>query len=212
MPTPLNRPAWTQFKDVTKDDVLAMEAADRAFNKSLPERVLAHLKQLEPWSAQAACLPISRYEHCLQSATLAYRDGREVEYVVCALLHDIGDVLCPFNHADIAADLLKPFVSEKNHWMIAKHAVFQGYYFFHHLSADRHARDHYKAHPYYAATAEFAERYDQAAFHPRGEILPLEFFEPMVRTIFSRTPNWMDEQNEADGATSGTAAQAARLG
>lgn len=209
MPRLINKPTWTQFKDVTQDDVLAMEAADRAFNTSLPERVLAHLKQLEAWSAEAAGLPISRYEHCLQSATLAYRDERDGEYVVCALLHDIGDLLCPFNHADIAADLLKPFVSEKNHWMVAKHAVFQGYYFFHHLGADRNARDRYREHPYYAHTAEFAERYDQAAFHPQGEILPLEFFEPMLRTLFSRTPNWMHGQ---DGLASGTAAQAARLG
>ncbi len=93
--------------------------------------------------------------------------------------------------------------------MVAKHAVFQGYYFFHHLGADRDARDQYKEHPYYTYTAEFAERYDQAAFHPQAEILPLEFFAPMLRTIFSRTPNWMHEQ---DGLASGTAAQAARLG
>ena len=129
--------------------------------------------------------PVDRLEHSLQAATRAHRDGRDEEYVVCALLHDIGDTLASHNHADVAAAILRPFVSEANLWMVEKHAVFQGYYFFHHLGMDRDARERFRDHPWFERTAEFCERYDGPAFDPRAEHLPLAFFEPMVRRVFT---------------------------
>ena len=110
---------------------------------------------------------IDRLEHCLQTATRAHQDGRDEEYVVCALLHDIGDTLGPRNHADVAAAILKPFVSEQNHWMVEKHAIFQGYYFFHHLGLDRNMRDQFRDHPWYGYTEEFCREYDGPAFDPK---------------------------------------------
>ena len=106
------------------------------FAAGLPDRVLAHLRLLD---GDAGGFAVDRLEHSLQTATRAYRAGEDDEYVVCALLHDIGDTLGSYNHADVAAAILKPFVSEENHWLVEKHAVFQGYYFFHYLGLDRDA-------------------------------------------------------------------------
>ncbi|HEY1584936.1 MAG TPA: HD domain-containing protein, partial [Polyangia bacterium] len=130
--------------------------------------------------------PVDRLTHCLQTATRAHRDGRDEEYVVCALLHDIGDTLGSYNHADIAAAILKPFVSDENFWMVEKHAIFQGYYFFHHLGMNRDMRDAFREHPSYARTEEFCREYDSPAFDPKGESLPLSFFEPMLRRLFAQ--------------------------
>ena len=103
-----------------------------------------------------------------------------------ALLHDIGDTLGAFNHPDVAAAILKPFVSEELLWIVQHHGIFQGYNFFHYLGLDRNMRDQFADHPYYAATAEFIEKYDCPAFDPDYDSLPLEFFEPMVMKLFEK--------------------------
>lgn len=160
--------------------IIAGEAA--GFNKGLADRVLDHLRLLD---GDFGGFAVDRLTHSLQTATRAYRDGRDEEYVVCALLHDIGDTLGSFNHPDIAAAILKPFVSEQNLWMVANHGVFQGYYFFHHLGLDRNMRDQFRTHPWFDHCATFCEKYDQAAFDPGYESEPLSFFEPMVRRVFA---------------------------
>ena len=103
---------------------------------------------------------------------------------MCALLHDIGDTLASANHADLAATILEPFVSDKNLWIVKQHAIFQGYYFFHHLGLDRNLRDRYQEHPLFDACARFCSAYDQNSFDPEYDTLPLDFFEPMVRSVF----------------------------
>jgi predicted HD phosphohydrolase len=152
------------------------------FSKSLPDRVLAHLRLLD---GDFGGFPIDRFQHSLQTATRAHRAGEEEEYVVCALLHDIGDTLGTFNHPDIAAAILKPFVSEANHWMVEKHAVFQGYYFFHYLGLDRDVRNQFQGHPHYERTRLFCEKYDSPAFDSHFDTMPIEAFEPMVRRLFA---------------------------
>ncbi|WP_370601119.1 HD domain-containing protein [Pseudomonas nitroreducens] len=177
------RARFTHMEDGSAEDwaIIAKDFAQYA--ALLPDRILTHLRLLD---GDFGGFPVDRLTHSLQTATLAHRDGRDEEYVVCALLHDIGDTLGSFNHADIAAAILKPFVSEENLWMIEKHAIFQGYYFFHHLGLDRHLREQFKDHPQCARTIEFCARYDAAAFDPDGEVLPLEFFEPMLRRVFAQ--------------------------
>lgn len=160
--------------------IIAGEAA--GFNKGLADRVLDHLRLLD---GDFGGFAVDRLTHSLQTATRAHRDGRDEEYVVCALLHDIGDTLGSFNHPDIAAAILKPFVSEENLWMVANHGVFQGYYFFHHLGLDRNMREQFRTHPWFDHCAEFCEKYDQAAFDPAYPSEPLAFFEPMVRRVFA---------------------------
>src|SRR4029078_7499015 len=121
--------------------------------------------------------------HSLQTATRAYRDDRDDEYIACALIHDIGDTLATFNHPDIGAAILKPFVSEGYHWMVEKHGIFQGYYFFHHLGLDRNLRDQFRRHPWFDRPAYFCELYDGRAFDAKRETLPLSYFEPMLRQV-----------------------------
>ncbi|NIJ66949.1 putative HD phosphohydrolase [Sphingomonas leidyi] len=152
----------------------------------MPDRILGHLKLLD---GDFGGFAIDRLQHSLQTATRAHRDGRGENYVVMALLHDIGDTLGSYNHPEIAAAILRPFVSEELHWIADKHGAFQGYYFFHHLGLDREVREGFRGHPHFEACAEFCERYDQAAFDPTYESAPLAFFEPMVRRVFAKPLN-----------------------
>ena len=158
-------------------------AAQSAIHSAgLADRVLEHLRLL---GGDHGGFAVDRLEHSLQTATRAERGGEDDEYVACALLHDIGDTLGSYNHADIAAAVLEPFVSDANHWMVEQHAVFQGYYFFHHLGLDRDLRDRFAGHEFYDRTAHFCAEYDQPAFDPAYDTLPLEHFEPAVRALFA---------------------------
>ena len=127
---------------------------------------------------------VSLQEHSVQCAAFAERDGAPQALVVAALLHDIGDTLGAANHPDIAAAILKPFVSEKLHWIVQHHGIFQGHNFFHHLGLDRDMREKFRGHEWFADTEEFIDKYDCPAFDPEYDTLPLEFFEPMVMKMF----------------------------
>ena len=196
------RANWTSLGGASREEILALEEADRAFVARNADRVIGHFRQLETADLGGEAIPVTRWEHSLQCATRALRDGRDEEYVVCALLHDIGDMLAVHNHQDIAAAILKPYVSDQNHWMIQHHALFQGYYFFHHLGADRHARDRFRDHPWYEYTAEFCELYDQSAFDASYDSLPFEEFEPMMRRVLN-TPRWAREDERKGSAMQG---------
>jgi predicted HD phosphohydrolase len=178
------RATFRAMDESTKQDwdIIAGEAIQ--FAQGLPERVLDHLRLLD---GDFGGFAVDRLEHSLQTATRAYRADRDDEYVFCALVHDIGDTLGPLNHADVAAAVVKPFVSEQNHWMVEKHAIFQGYYFFHHLGLDRDVREQFRGHDWFDHTAEFCADFDQVAFDPDYQSLPLEHFEPLVHDIL-RSP------------------------
>lgn len=184
MDSEVQRPTWTRFSDASKADILALEEDSLATATALPDLLLGyfrHLADVHP----CPLLAVSPASHCLQSATRAHHDGRDEEYVVCALLHDIGDHFAPLNHGDFAAAILKPYVSERNHWMVQHHPVFQGHYFFEHLGLDPDARDRYRDHPHYEHSVEFCELYDQVAFDASYESHDIEFFAPMVRRILA---------------------------
>lgn len=180
------RATFTRMQDSTQADWMLIVPEAMKMGKTLPDRVLDHLKLLD---GDYGGFPIDRYSHGLQTATLALRDGRDEEYVCCALLHDIGDTLGSFNHPDIAAAILKPFVSEANLWMVQNHGIFQGYNFFHHIGMDRNMRDMFKGHAHYDQTAEFIELYDNPAFDVKAEILPISTFEPMLRRLMAVPKN-----------------------
>jgi predicted HD phosphohydrolase len=170
----------------TAEDWAIIGGAFRGFAGGLADRVLTHLKLLD---GDFGGFAIDRLQHSLQTATRAHRDGRGEDYVVMALLHDIGDTLGSYNHPEIAAAILRPFVSEELHWIADKHGAFQGYYFFHYLGMDRDIRENFRGHAHFEACAEFCEKYDQAAFDPAYHSAPLDFFEPMVRRVFARPIN-----------------------
>jgi predicted HD phosphohydrolase len=178
-----DRAQFHAMTEGTREDWTKISAAAQGFNRELPDRVLAHFRLL---AGDCGGFAVDRLTHSLQAATLAHRDGMDQEYVVCALLHDVGDTLGSHNHSEVAAAILKPFVSEENHWMVEHHGIFQGYYFFQFAGLDRNMRDRFKGHPCYERTAMFCARHDQNAFDPAYDTMPLEEFEPMVRRVMAR--------------------------
>ena len=174
--------AFAAMRDATAEDYEIIGRHSIEFFQGLPDRILEHLKIL---AGDTGGFAVDRLTHSLQTATRARRDGRDDEYVVCALIHDIGDTLASANHADLAATILEPFVSEKNHWIVKHHAVFQGYYFFHHLGLDRDMRDQYRNHQWWQDCAEFCEKYDQNSFDKDYDTLPLGAFEDALRQVFA---------------------------
>ncbi|MCU0930454.1 MAG: HD domain-containing protein [Serpentinimonas sp.] len=181
-----DRASFTRMQDSTREDWALILPEAMKMARSLPERVLAHLALLD---GDFGGFPVDRYTHCLQTATLALKDGRDDEYVTCALLHDIGDTLGSYNHPDIAAAILKPFVSEENLWMVQHHGIFQGYNFFHHIGMDRDMRNTFQGHPHYERTAEFVELYDNPAFNPAVKAEPIETFVPIVQRVLAKPRN-----------------------
>jgi predicted HD phosphohydrolase len=189
------RAKFVRMQDGTLQDWQLIGADFIQFTRGLPDRIIKHLQILQ---GDYGGFPIDRYTHSLQTATRALKDGRDEGYVVCALLHDIGDTLGSFNHPDIAAAILKPFVSEANLWMVQNHGIFQGYYFFHYLGMDRNMRDQFRGHPHFERTAEFCELYDSPAFDPKAETLPLSEFEPMLRRLLAEPRNTIYKAALAD--------------
>ena len=192
------RAAFHAMTEGTKADwdIIASVAAD--FDQALPDRALDHLRALAHTTSGFA---IDRLTHSLQTTARAERDGRDDEYLLCALFHDVGDLLCSYNHPDIGAAMVKPFVSERNHWMVAKHGIFQGYYFFHHLGLDRDVREQYRDHPWFDHTAEFCAEYDQPSFDPAYDTPPLEHYEPLVRSMMRAPWRSTAEADEAPTAS-----------
>jgi predicted HD phosphohydrolase len=177
------------FSDIaqsTAEDWAIILQQQTPFAASGGMRVLDHLRLLE---GDYGGFPVDRLTHCLQTATRAYRDGRAVDYVVMALLHDIGDTLGAYNHPDIAAAIIKPFVSDELHWIVQHHGIFQGKNFFQHIGLDPDMREQFRGHEYFAATEEFIKKYDCPAFDPEYDTLPIEFFEPMVTALFAQPLN-----------------------
>jgi len=183
---------FTAMRDATREDFGDIGRHSLEFFSGLPDRILKHLSLL---AGDTGGYAVDRLTHSLQTATRSKRDERDDEYVVCALIHDIGDTLATANHAELAAVMLEPFVSEKNHWIVAQHGVFQTYYFLHHFDLDRNLRDRFKGHEYWRDCAEFCEKYDQNSFDPDYDTMPLDAFEPALRTLFAtpRKSIYMDD-------------------
>jgi predicted HD phosphohydrolase len=182
-PAPLaKRASFHAMSESTAQDWQIIADHTAEFGARLPERVLAHLRLL---GGEYGGFAVDRLTHSLQTATRAERAGRPDDYVLCALIHDIGDTLGPYGHSEVAAAILKPYVHPDLHWMVEKHGQFQGYYFFHHLGLDRNVRDQHADHPLFDMTAEFCAEFDQLAFDPEYATEPLEHFEPLVRDLMS---------------------------
>ena len=177
---------FTEMKQGSKEDYLLLDKHEQKHIKGTADRIIKFMGGL---NLTLEGYKITRLEHSLQTATRALNDKADEEMVVAALLHDIGDELAPLNHSEYAASVLKPFVSEKTHWIIEKHGEFQMYYFAHHLGSNRNQRDKYKEHKYYEDALNFCEKWDQASFDPDFKNLTLEEFKPMIKRIFSRKPH-----------------------
>jgi predicted HD phosphohydrolase len=176
--------SFTAMADGTAADYALLDRYERQHAAGLADRILVALDGL---TDSLGGYRITRLEHSLQSATRARLDGANVDWVVAALVHDIGDDLAPYNHSDLAAAVLQPYVAEEVHWVVLHHGIFQRYYFAHHLGGDRNERDRYRDHRWAPLCEEFCERWDQSSFDPDFPTEPLAAFEDDVREVFGRT-------------------------
>jgi predicted HD phosphohydrolase len=175
--------SFRQMQDGTREDYELLDGYEREFAATLPERIMESVQQLGH-SLQG--YPVSRLTHSLQSATRALNDGADDDWVVAALVHDVGDVLAPYNHADIAAAILKPYVRAEVTWVVQQHGLFQSYYFAHHTGGDRNGRERFRDHPWFGLCESFCAKWDQSSFDPDFPTLPMSDFEPAVRRVFLR--------------------------
>jgi predicted HD phosphohydrolase len=174
---------FLQMKDGTREDYLLLDQSERDFAKTLPTHIMGALAKLDH---SLDGYKVSRLEHSLQTATRAEADGADPEMIAAALIHDIGDELAPYNHAEIAAGIIRPYVRPEVTWVVEQHGIFQMYYYAHHLGGNRNARDQFRGHQWYEACSRFCESWDQAAFDPDYASKPLAAWEPLVREIFGR--------------------------
>ncbi len=184
---------FTAMKDGDKEDYDFLTEHEIAYTKGTAGRLLTALETLDE---SLSGYQVTRLGHSLQSATRAWRDGADVDWVVSALLHDVGDIFAPYNHDEYAAAILKPFVRAQCTWVVEKHGDFQMLYYGHHVGGNPHKRDAYAGHLYFDDCAAFCERWDQASFDPNYDTLPLDFFRGMVEDVFARAaydPNVIQE-------------------
>lgn len=177
--------SFTQMKDGTREDYQFLAKHEQSHMEGTVDRVLEVLASLD---GSFSGYQVSRLGHSLISATMAHRDGADIDWVVTALLHDIGDQLAPCNHDELAAAVLRPYVREECAWVLRWHGTFQKIYYIHHLGGDPDEREEFRASPYFQACVDFCERWDQSAFDPNYNFEPIAFFEPMVREVFARRP------------------------
>lgn len=176
--------SFTQMKDGTKDEYLMLQKLEKPYLSMTADRILDELRRQGAVSLEG--YQINRLQHGLQSATRAERDGADIDWIVGALLHDIGDGLAPQNHDRFSAEVIRPFVRWDVAWVVEHHGIFQMIYYAHHYGWDENARDEFKDHPCFNSCAEFCERWDQSSFDPDYDMAPLEHFEPMLREVFAR--------------------------
>jgi predicted HD phosphohydrolase len=178
----LGKMHFTRMDQGTDEDFQVLKRVHEHTLQELPDRLFALLDDL----GKDTAYNITRRDHCLQAATRALRDGKDEEYVAVALLHDIGETLGPFNHGEVIASILRPFISRDNYFMLVHHSLSQTYFFAAHLGLGPNARDRFKGDPAYERTVEFCAKYDEVSFDPAYRNEPLSTFEPMVRRLLAK--------------------------
>lgn len=175
--------SFTKMSEGTEEDYAFLARHEADFASALPDRIMTALEGLRH---SLAGYKIDRLEHSLQTATRAEADGADIDWIVSALVHDIGDDLAPFNHDSLAANILRPYIREECAWVVQHHGIFQMKYYADKIGQDPDARDRFKDHPYYDAAVRFCERWDQTSFDPDYDSHTLDHFRPMVETVFTR--------------------------
>ena len=181
----MDRVKFTAMKDGDKEDYDFLTAHEIDHTKGTADRLLKALVDLDEGLSG---YQITRLGHSLQSATRAERDGADTDWIVAALLHDIGDIYAPYNHDEYAASILRPFVREQVSWVVEKHGDFQLVYYGNHVGANPEKRQAFAGHAYFDDCATFCERWDQSSFDPAYDTLPIAHFAERVREVFAREP------------------------
>jgi len=192
-PSPLAHSDWQYIYKRSLDDYdnddwsVLLDQRRQYFNEQKIDQIIRLLtsQKYDPGFGYT----VNNYYHSLQAATRMYQDNLSDEDIVVGLFHDVGFTVCNETHGEFAAALLRPYISDRNHWMLIRHAIFQQYHCRNLTDGIRNERDKWKDHPFYEWTIEFVDKYDQSTINHDEEILPFEFFEPIVRQVFSREPN-----------------------
>ena len=190
---------FTRMENGTREEYEFLDRMEDEYKAGLPERIMDSMRKL---AHSISGYRVNRLEHSLQGATRAHRAGESDEMVVAVLLHDIGDDLAPYSHSEMAAAILRPFVSERIYWIIKHHGVFQMYYYAHHCGGDRNAREMFKDSPWYQDAIDFCHEYDQNCFDPEYDSEALEFFEPVLRRVLAAPRSTDPEQVARYGTVS----------
>jgi predicted HD phosphohydrolase len=189
---------FIRMEDSTEAEYKFLDVLEEEYRAGLADRLIHALSQLEH---SLSGYKISRLDHVLQGATRAYRADESEETILTVLLHDIGDELAPYSHSEMAAAILRPFVSEKLYWIVKHHGLFQMHYYAHFCGGDRNARDKFKDHRWFQDAIDFCQDYDQNCFDPDYDSESLEFFEPLLRKLVA-APKQHDEEHVARYGTS----------
>ena len=183
----MNNPtvSFTSMSEGTAEDFRVIAANDAQTALEHPDRLIDHLKLM---AEDDGAYQVDRLAHLLQTATRCERDGGDDDWIIAALMHDLGDVLAPFSHAEVAAEILRPYVREEVYWAVKHHALFLNYFNKSLSEEQRQERESYQDSPHYQATIDFCERWDQCSFDPNYASEPLEHFIPVIRRVFTRKP------------------------
>ena len=184
---------FIRMEDGTEEEYQFLDTLEEEYKTGLADKLINALSSLQH---SLSGYKISRLDHVLQGATRAYRADESEEMILSVLLHDIGDELAPYSHSEMAAAILRPFVSEKLYWIVKHHGLFQMYYYAHFCGGDRNARDKFKEHRWYQDAIDFCQDYDQNCFDPDYDSESLEFFEPLLRKLVA-APKQQDEEQVA---------------
>jgi predicted HD phosphohydrolase len=184
---------FIRMEDGTREEYEFLDRMEDEYKAGLPDRLLESLRKLEH---SLSGYRVDRLQHSLQGATRAYRAGESDEMIIAVLLHDIGDDLAPYSHSEMAAAILRPFVTEKIYWIVKHHGVFQMFYYAHHCGGDRNAREQFKDNVWYQDAIDFCHLYDQNCFDPGYATEPLEFFDPILRRVLAK-PSMADAEQVA---------------
>lgn len=176
--------SFTEMKHGTREDYLLIQRLEAEYTAGTARRVLAELASQGNETIEG--YKITRLEHALQSATRALADNADADWIVAALLHDIGDGLAPQNHDKVAGAIVRPYLREECSWVVDNHGVFQMLYYAHHYGWNRNEREKFRDNPFFESAAHFCERWDQTSFDPNYESKPLSYFVPMVEEVFAR--------------------------
>ena len=176
--------SFTQMKDGTAADYHLLEEMEKPYLGLTASRIIDELRRQGEVSLEG--YKITRLDHALQSATRAKHERADTDWIVAALLHDIGDGLAPQNHDRFSAEVIRPFVRWDVAWVVEHHGIFQMLYYGRHYGWDENARDQFKDHPCFDSCAEFCERWDQSSFDPDYTQDPLDTFISLVEEVFAR--------------------------
>ena len=176
--------AFTAMADGTADDYQLLDRYERVHAVGLADRLLETLDRL---TDSLGGYHVTRLEHSLQAATRARLDRADINWVVAALIHDIGDELAPYNHSELAASIVRPYMPAEVTWVVEQHGVFQSYYYAHHVGGDRNGRDRFLGHEWAQLCLDFCSGWDQNSFDPDFPIHTLDSFADDLREVFNRT-------------------------